>query len=409
MPDILPTLQGLVLVLSYVGLGLGYVPGLRMNRATIALAGSAGLIALGTLSLDAAWEAIDAATIVFLLSMMVINAYLAYAGFFKLALLYLLRLTRSPLGLLGLLTGGTGLLSAFFLNDTLALVSTPLTLQLARSLGLNPIPYLLAIAGATNIGSLATLSGNPQNILVGSFSGIGYVPFAQALAPVAIVGLGLQVGLLWCLYPEVRSIHPCPIKPAARLRVHRPLLLKTAWVTACLLTAFVVGLPLAESAFLAAAVLLVTRRIKPQRILREVDWSLLVMFSGLFILTRCVQSLHLADFAIGWVTHPLGLLAVTVTLSNLISNVPAVLLLQGFIPLEATQHWLLLAAGSTLAGNLTLFGSVANLIMVEAAAAEGDRLSFWQHLRFGVPITALTLALTYAWVVQLSPRLNFGF
>jgi Na+/H+ antiporter NhaD/arsenite permease-like protein len=205
MTSLLRSLQILVIALTYLGLALGYVPGLRMNRATIALVGSAGLIALGTLSVEEAWTAIDGSTIVFLLSMMVINAYLSYAGFFNLALVYLLRLTRSPLGLLTVLTLGTALLSAFFLNDTLALVSTPLTLGLTQSLKLNPIPYLLAIAGATNIGSVATLSGNPQNILVGSFSGIGYLDFAQTLTPVAIIGLGIQIGLLWLLYPEVRS------------------------------------------------------------------------------------------------------------------------------------------------------------------------------------------------------------
>ncbi len=373
-----------------------------MNRATIALVSSAILIALGTLSLKAAWAAIDPATIVFLLSMMVVNAYLSCAGFFKLALLYLLRLTRSPLGLLWLLTIGTGVLSAFFLNDTLALVSTPLTLQLARALGLSPIPYLLAIAGATNIGSLATLSGNPQNILVGSYSEISYLAFAQALAPVTIVGLGLQVGLLWLLYPEVRSYKPCPSPQLLRLRLHRPLLIKTLIVTSMLLSAFIVGMPLAESAFLAAAALLVTRRIKPQRVLQEVDWSLLVLFSGLFILTYCVQSLQLLNHSARWIAHPLSLIMVTTGLSNLISNVPTVLLLQSFITQDATQSWLLLAASSTLAGNLTLFGSVANLIMVEAAGSQGYSLSFWEHLRFGVPITLMTLLVTYIWVVQLN-------
>ncbi len=395
----LQLLQVFVLVASYIGLGLGYLPGLRMNRATIALAGSAGLIALGTLSLETAWAAIDAATIVFLLSMMVLNAYLSYAGFFRLALSQLVRLTRSPLGLLVLLIFGTGILSAFFLNDTLALVSTPLTLQLTRSLGLNPVPYLLAIAGATNIGSLATLSGNPQNILVGSFSGIGYRAFSQTLAPVAIIGLLLQISVLAGLYPEVRSRQPCAVVSLPDVRLHRPLLFKTLIVAIALLIAFVIGLPLAESAFLAAALLLVTRRIKPQRVLREVDWSLLVMFSGLFILTRCVQTLQLLDIFQPWVEHPIGLLGVTVILSNLISNVPTVLLLQSFIPDDAAQSWLLLAAGSTLAGNFTLFGAVANLIMVEAAASQGKPVSFWQHLRFGIPITLMTLLVAYAWIM----------
>ena len=390
-----------VLALSYLGLGLGYLPGLRMNRATIAMVGSAFLIALGVLSLQEAWQAIDATTIIFLLSMMVVNAYLAYSGFFRLAIAFLIRLTRSPFGLLVVLTLGSGILSAFFLNDTLVLVCTPLTLRLAQSLGLNPIPYLLAIAGATNFGSVATLSGNPQNILIGSFSGIGYLEFTQALTPIALSGLVLQIGYLALLYPEVRSLKAQASCPVMRLRIHKALLNKTLVVTTGLLLSFVLGFPLAESAFLAAAILLVTRRIKPQRVLKEVDWNLLVMFSGLFILTRCTQTLEVLAPVVAWTSSSMGLLGVTALLSNLISNVPAVLLLQSLIPQEATQSWLLLSAGSTLAGNLTLFGSVANLIMVEAAAQQGYHLSFWEHLRFGFVLTLVMLVLTYLWIVQI--------
>jgi Na+/H+ antiporter NhaD/arsenite permease-like protein len=130
---------------------------------------------------------------------MVVNANLSYAGFFRKSISVILSITRSPLGLLIALTFGSGILSAFFLNDTLALIFTPLTLSLTQTLGLNPIPYLLAIAGATNIGSVATLSGNPQNILIGSFSGISYLEFLRILAPVALVGLIVQVILLWLL------------------------------------------------------------------------------------------------------------------------------------------------------------------------------------------------------------------
>jgi Na+/H+ antiporter NhaD/arsenite permease-like protein len=400
LPFILLVARYLVLVLSYIGLALGYLPGLRMNRATIALVGSALLVGLGVLDLKTAWDAIDATTIIFLLSMMVVNANLAYSGFFQLAMAALLRLTRSPLGLLTVLTFGSGILSAFFLNDTIAIIFTPLVLNLAQALSLNPIPYLLALAGATNLGSVATISGNPQNILIGSFSGIPYLDFAKALSPVALVGLTVQVGLLWGLYPDVRSLKPSPVCPLIRTRLYKPLFVKTLGITIALLTAFVIGIPLANAAFVAAALLLITRRIKPQRVMREVDWNLLVMFSGLFILTRCTQELNLLQFFAGWVNTPLGLTSVAVVLSNLISNVPAVLLLQPLIHPDQTQFWLLLAASSTLAGNLTLFGSVANLIVAEAAAKLGYRLSFWEHLRFGLPLTLMTTAIAYVWIVH---------
>jgi Na+/H+ antiporter NhaD/arsenite permease-like protein len=172
---------------------------------------------------------------------------------------------------------------------------------------------------------------------VGSFSGISYSEFTLALTPVAIFGLAIQMGLLWLLYPEVRSPQPCLLPHLPPVRTYRPVLAKTLIVTSLLLIAFIVGLPLAESAFLAAAVLLVTRRIKPQRVLQHIDWSLLVMFSGLFILTRCVQQLDLLAGVPTWVAHPAGLLVVTAIVSNLISNVPAVLLLEGVIAPEASE------------------------------------------------------------------------
>ncbi len=384
-----------VLGLTYLGLALGYLPGLRMNRATIALVGSAFLIGLGALNLQEAWDAIDATTIVFLLSMMVVNANLSFAGFFQRALAVLLSFTRSPFGLLIALTCVSGVLSAFFLNDTLALILTPLTLSLTQALNLNPIPYLLALAGATNIGSVATLSGNPQNILIGSFSGIHYIDFLRALAPVALIGLVIEIGLLWLLYPEVRSTQPSEQLLLKKGRIFKPLYQKTIIITTGLLIAFAVGLPLAVSALVAASLLLITRRIKPQRILKEVDWNLLMMFSGLFILTKVTQKLNLLQPFTYVVNSGVGLLSVTAVLSNLISNVPAVLLLQPLIPKDNTQSWLLLAASSTLAGNLTLFGSVANLILAEAAGELGYKLTFWEHLRFGVPLTVLTLLLVY--------------
>jgi len=391
-------LKYVTIALTYFGLALGYLPGLRMNRATIALVGSAFVIALGVLSLKDAWDAIDPTTIVFLFSMMIVNASLSYSGFFRVALMGLLSVTQSPFGLLVMLTFGSGILSAIFLNDTIALILTPLILNLSKTLRLNPIPYLLAMAGATNIGSVATLSGNPQNILIGSFSGIGYLEFARVLAPIALIGLMIQIALLWVLYPAVRSTLPQERFTLPDNRIYRPLFVKTIVITTGLLIAFVVGLPLAESALMAASLLLITRRIKPNRLLREVDWNLLLMFSGLFILTKATQQLNLLEPFTRAIGSSAGLLSVTAILSNPVSNVPAVLLLQPLIAHDNTQSWLLLSAGSTLAGNLTIFGSVANLITVEAAAKRGYRLSFFEHLRFGLPVTGMTLAIAYFWL-----------
>jgi Na+/H+ antiporter NhaD/arsenite permease-like protein len=391
-------LKYVVIGLTYIGLGLGYIPGMRMNRASIALVGASLLMALGALDLKAAWGAIDYKTLIFLFGMMVISANLAASGFFQLALDKVIHSIRSPFGLLIVLTLGSAILSAFFLNDTIALILTPLTLGLAQALNLNPIPYLLALAGATNLGSVATLSGNPQNILIGSFSGISYLEFAKALTPIALVSLSIQLGLLWWLYPDVRSMKSCLSGTSLRYRVFKPLLTKSLFITTGLLVAFLIGIPPAQATLIAAGLMFITRRIKPQRILNKVDWDLLVMFSGLFIVTAGVEKLGILNLFSGLVHTPLSILGVTALLSNLVSNVPAVLLLQHLIPHPDTKTWLLLAAGSTLAGNLTLLGSVANLIVAEAVAKQGYHLSFWEHLRFGLPLTVLTLILAYWWI-----------
>ncbi|MEH2236498.1 anion transporter [Nostoc sp.] len=388
----------IIIGLTYIGLGLGYLPGLRMNRASIALVGASLLMAFGVLDLKEAWQAIDYKTLIFLFGMMVISTNLAYAGFFQLTLDTVTHFTRSPLGLLIVLTFGSGILSAFFLNDTIALILTPLVLGLTQILNLNPIPYLLALAGATNLGSVATLSGNPQNILIGSFSGISYLDFAKALTPIALVSLLIQIGLLWWLYPDVRSTKSCPSVTPVRYRIFKPLLTKSLLITTGLLIAFLIGIPPAQATLIAASLLFITRRIKPQRVLNKVDWDLLVMFSGLFIVTAGVEKLGILNLFSGLVHTPLSILGVTALLSNLVSNVPAVLLLQHLLPHPDTKTWLLLAAGSTLAGNLTLLGSVANLIVAEAVAKLGYQLSFWEHLRFGLPLTVLTLILAYYWI-----------
>ncbi|MBF6594698.1 MAG: anion transporter [Thermaceae bacterium] len=396
-----------VLFLTYFGLGLGYIPGYRLNRAAIAIVGAALLIVLRVLDLNSAWKALDPNTLVFLFGVMVLSANLSEAGFFNLVLKGLVRLAHTPLGLLVWLSLGAGLLSALFLNDTIAILLTPLVLVMVRSLQLPPVPYLLALAGATNLGSVATLTGNPQNILVGSFSQISYLDFTLALAPVALVGLGLQIGLLCLLYPAVRSRKPLFEggvvdlgRSMPNLEVNRASLIKGGYVTVGLLVAFLLGYPPAQAALVAAGILLFSRRLPSEQFFGRVDWELLVMFSGLFIVTHAVEVLGLLAWVKPLVQQPPSLMWVTAGLSNLISNVPAVLLLHKLVPLGDTRGWLLLAAASTLAGNLTLLGSVANLIVAEAARRENHKLGFLEHLRFGLPITLLTLLLAYFWIYR---------
>jgi Na+/H+ antiporter NhaD/arsenite permease-like protein len=398
---IITILKYFAIAIAYLGLALGEIPYFRANRTGIALIGSAAAIVLGILNISQAWEAISAETIVFLLSIMIVNANLDRSGFFQLVIGFLLKIGNTPFLLLVLLTCTTSVCSALFLNDTIALIFTPLTLKIVQRLKLNPIPYLLALASATNIGSVATISGNPQNIIIGSIAKINYLEFTAKLLPIACIGSILQIVLLCLLYPQVRLMVRLENCSSINYRLFKSLFWKSLIITIAMLIAFIMGIPLAEAALCSASILLITRRVKPDKIFSQIDWNLLVMFSGLFVLSKAVQELHLVEIFHPLVSSSWGLLGGVAVLSNIISNVPAVLLFAPLIEPDRTQDWLLLAAGSTLAGNLTIFGSVANLIVVEAAAKLGYKLSFREHFRFGLPITLLTLLFSYFWLTLL--------
>jgi Na+/H+ antiporter NhaD/arsenite permease-like protein len=299
----------------------------------------------------------------------------------------------------------SGVFSAFFVNDTMCLVLTPLVLEITGRLRRNPIPYLLAVAMASNIGSVATITGNPQNMMIGSFSHIHYRAFAAALAPIAAVGLVITVLVIAVVYRhEFRQESELNVEHRA-VRVNRALLWKSLLASAAMIVFFFVGWPVPKVAVTAGALLLLTRRVKPERVYREIDWSLLVMFIGLFIVIAGIEKTQLsADlFAVAGRFHlertaPMSIFAAL--LSNLVSNVPAVLVFKSFVPHlpDATRAWLTLAMSSTLAGNLTVLGSVANLIVVERARHE-VRISFWEYAKAGVPLTLATLAVG-VWMIR---------
>lgn len=378
------------MLVTYAGVAVGRWPWVRMNRATIALVGAAALLAMGALTLEQAFAALDGHTLLLLFSMMVLNANLRLAGFFGWVTSATLRAARSARALLALLLATSGVLSALFLNDTLCLMLTPLVLDVTRRLKRDPVPYLVGLATSANIGSVATITGNPQNMLIAMSGGIDYLTFAAHLAPIALLGLALAWGVLVLAFPHEFRGAPLPPAPPSRVRIYRPLLYKSLGATAAMLAMFLAGVPVAEAAFLATAALLFTRRLKPDRVFADFDWQLLVFFSALFVVTGALPT---PDVTLPATTA--GLMGLTAVLSNVVSNVPAVLLLR---PLLHDPHaWLVVAAASTLAGNLTLLGSVANLIVAESARRQGVHLSFGAYLKAGVPITLLTLLL--AWLL----------
>jgi Na+/H+ antiporter NhaD/arsenite permease-like protein len=391
--------------LTLLGVALGRLPALKMNRATIALVGATLLVAGGVLSLDQAYRAVDWNTLLLLFGMMVLNVNLRAGGFFQRVTAGVIRFAKTPRRLLALIIGASGVLSAVFLNDTIVLVFTPLVLDVTLALRRNPLPYLVGLVTAANIGSVATITGNPQNMLVGLSSGISFVDFTEALAPIAVVGLAIAWGVLVLVYR--REFTGSPLGTVVEVPIsgdHRTLI-KALVATGVMGVTLVAGLPVPLAAALAAALLLVTRRTAPEGVFQEIDWGLLVFFIGLFVVTGALEASGLSGqllqllhpYANG---GPLPLSAVSVVLSNVVSNVPAVMLLRPVVPTlnDPASAWLTIAMATTLAGNLTLIGSVANLIVAEIARRRGVELSFGEYLKAGTAIAILSLGVGVLWL-----------
>jgi Na+/H+ antiporter NhaD/arsenite permease-like protein len=395
----------LVFLCTYAVVAIGRFPGLRVDRAGAALIGASLMVGSGALSLEEAYRAIDLNTIVLLVGMMILVANLRLAGFFALAARWVAERARHPLSLLAGVILVSGALSAFLVNDTVCLMLTPLVAELALGLRRNAVPYLLSLAMASNIGSTATITGNPQNILIGSYSGIPYAQFAAALVPVAALGLVVLFVLVVALFPREFLVRTRFEVPAARLRVYPALLVKAVVAAIAMIVAFFAGVPPAEVAIIGGALLLLTRRLKPERVYREIDWALLLLFAGLFVVVRGVEQVLLTPEVLRAAEHlalddPAVLATTGAALSNIVSNVPAVLVLKPFVAALAHpgRAWLVLAMASTLAGNLTIVGSIANLIVVEHARRQRVEIDFWTYLKLGVPVTLLTIAIGVWWM-----------
>ena len=388
----------IIFLAVYLVLTVGRLPGFRVDRPGACIIGASLMIAFGVLDFSQAYAAINYDTIILLFGVMIVVANLRLSGFFGAVAEWVVEHAHRPLALLASIVFVAGFFSAFFVNDTMCLVLTPLVLEITRHLRRNPVPYLLAVAMAANIGSVATITGNPQNMMIGSFSGIHYRTFAAALSPVAAVGLLLTIAVIFAAYRREFRFQEKVDLDRRPVRINRVLLWKSLAVSAGMIAAFFVGWPVAKVALLAGALLLVTRRVNPEKIYREIDWSLLVLFIGLFIVVAGVEKTSLPEdlFRLTQRFH-LERIAVLSTfaalLSNIVSNVPAVLVFKPFIAhmRDPVRAWLTLAMSTTLAGNLTILGSVANLIVVQRARHEAP-ISFWEYCRVGVPLTVLTIA-----------------
>jgi len=394
-----------IFLATYVVIALGRLPGFRLDRAGAALIGASLMVASGVMTMAEAYRAIDFDTIVVLLGMMIVIANLRLSGFFALVSAWVAHHAHHPFVLLAAIVLVCGVFSAFLVNDTVCLMLTPLVLELVVTLRRNPVPYLLAIAMASNIGSSATITGNPQNIMIGSFSAIPYGSFLAALAPVALAGLAVTLLLIAGAYRKEFWGRQILAAVPRDSRINKQLLRKSVVVTALMVLGFFLVAPPAKVAIVAGALLLLTRRLKPERIYDEVNWSLLLLFAGLFIVVAGLEKTVMTPETLAAAAQlrldrvPV-LSAVAAILSNLVSNVPAVLVLKPFVQHLQDQRtgWLTLAMASTLAGNFTILGSIANLIVVERARQGGVAIGFWTYFKLGAPLTVITIAIGVWWL-----------
>jgi Na+/H+ antiporter NhaD/arsenite permease-like protein len=407
----------IILIFTYLFIALQKIPRIPIDMIWASLIGAALMILTGTLTLSEVPKALDWNTLFLLLGMMVVIAHLERAGFFEWVAVRIVASVRTPLQLLSLLIFTSGILSAFFVNDTICILFTPILLQTIKPLGLRPAPYLIALATSSNIGSAMSVTGNPQNVYIGIHSGTPYLSFLAALAPVSLIGMILNIAVVALVYRKEILGHGAfqVVRPASG-GLDRPLLTKGLIASVGAAIGFAAGAPYALTAVGAGAALLLVGGQNPLTIFKKVNWRLLAFFAGLFIVMGGAQRAGVMTGLLDQVHRALGgstafmvtqLSGLTAVLSNLVSNVPAVILIEPFIvglP-DARWAWLALAMSSTLAGNLTLIGSVANLIVVHQARHEA-RITFVDYLKVGVPLTVLTLAVGIG-VLALEERI-FG-
>lgn len=405
-----------IFAVVYLGMILGGLPFLQLDRTGIALLGAIALIGVGALSLEEAWEAIHAPTLILLFAFMVVSAQLRLGGFYTWVTHKTGHLPLAPPYLLAALIAIVAGLSAVFSNDIICLAMAPVLIDVCLARRLNPIPFLLALACSANIGSALTLIGNPQNMLIGEklqMSFAGYL--LEAAVPVAL-GLVVVWALItrgnrgaWQLDLEEPATSAVPPHPEPPPPVDYWQTVKGLGVAAAVFLLFLFGpAPREVVALTAAGVLMMSRRLHSHKMLGLVDWQLLVLFVGLFVVNHAIGQTGMIGEAVAYFANlgvhleqPGTLFVTTFVLSNIVSNVPAVMLL---LPLATHEMaGALLALASTLAGNLLIVGSIANIIVVDAAARRGIRIDWRRHARTGVPVTLASLAIAWLYLWARMP------
>ena len=402
------TLAVTVFVLVYVGMALGRVPGLAIDRTGVALLGLIVLMATGDLTLDEAGRAVDMPTIALLFALMIISAQFEHSGFYSVIADRVTHAAKNPKLLLATIVLVTGILAALLTNDVVVFALTPLICAGLMAQGLDARPYLVALAGAANAGSAATLIGNPQNILIGQAGGLSFWSYMLiALPPTLFALAAVYVAVLATWSRALKAPEGNNTAWIARDRPHvdRFQIAKAFAAVALLIGLFLTPLPRELGALAVAGLLLLSRRMSSRDMIGAVDWHLLLLFVCLFGVTAAFAKTGLSQDGLAWLTAQglwpdrLSVLTpLTLVSSNTIGNVPAVILIIRLIP-DLPQGALAgLALLSTYAGNLLLTGSLCNIIVAERAESAGARLSFMDFARSGIPMTLTSLAAAAAWL-----------
>jgi len=416
-----------VLAVTYIGIIFTRLPFVNIDRPAAALTGALLMVLLGVLTFQQAIAAIDFNTIALLLGMMLLIAALQRAGFFTQLASRSVAIAASPMQLMVLVIVTTAVGSAFLVNDVVVLLFTPIIIRACNMLGKNPVPYLIAEAMASNIGSVATVVGNPQNMLIGVTSGISFTRFLSYLLPVSLVSVAILIAVIYLLYRrDMAQPFPHNGLKAGTLTVvaghHLPAAQKRmlAWIVPVLVLTVLafflsstIGLSLPMVALIGGVAAVLFSGIKPAKLIQEVDLSLLLFFTGLFVVIGGAQHAGVLDFFLKQfriepdITGIFSVHLVSAVVSQVVSNVPLTMLAIPLIrQVPGDVLWISLAAGSTLGGNATIIGAVANIIVVEQAYREHVKLGWWEFTKAGLIVTALTLAASVG-ILALEFRLGF--
>lgn len=393
----------IIFILTYIGIVFTRLPNVNIDRPSAAFTGAVLMILLGVISLEDAVKAIDYNTITLLLGMMIIVSTLKIEGFFSLLASKTISYAQTRTKLLILIVLITGIASAFLVNDAVVLLFTPVIISICRKSNLNPVPFLIAEILSSNTGSVMTITGNPQNMLIGINSGISYLDFMINLLPISILGMILIIIIVKLFYKKTFS-NSTPLHYHSQFVYSFNKMKRSLIVFFLVVVGFFVGylfnLSIPMVALSGGALIMLIGKAKPSNVIKDVDWVLLLFFASLFIVVSAVQNIGLLDRFLEIelaenLKGILGLHGLSLFMTQIVSNVPYNVLMTPIMEVvDSDKLWLCLASSSTLAGNATIIGAMANLIVIEGAEKENIKISFWEFFKVGIIVTLTSFVIS---------------